>query len=187
MAKAGRLVKELMVRELATALSRRPDFFVASVGPLQATEVDTLRRRLQGVQARVLMIKRTLSLRGLAGVTLDPALKGGDLCVGSVLFVLPGEEALPAAKLLVGFAKDRQEKLVLRGGMVDGQLLDAERLREVAELPSKPQLIAQLIGAIESPVVDVIWTLERVMGDVAWVLEEASKSVKHVGESGTAA
>ncbi len=175
MAKAGRLVKELMVRELTKALSDQPNFFVASLGPLQAPEADVLRKRLRRVQARLFMVKRTLGLRGIAALQLDG--EAADLFAQSSVLVLPGEEVIPAAKLLMEFVKENQEKLTIRGGVVEGRLLDAKRLRDVAELPPKPQLIAQLIFAIESPLTDVVWTLERVLGEVALVLEEASKSI----------
>lgn len=186
MAKAGRLAKELMVRELTEAVKQRANFFVASLGRLQAVEADTLRKRLRGVQARALVVKRTLGLRGVADLKLDPALQGGvnggaiELFSGSVVLVFPGEDLIPAAKLFVDFAKDSQEKLVVRGGWVEGQLLDQPRLTEVASLPSKLQLMAQLIGVLESPMTDAILTIEQVLGDVPWVVEEAAKTVKPV-------
>ncbi len=173
MAKAGRLVKELIVREVAQALTERPNFFVASLGPLQAPEADLLRKRLRKVQARLLMVKRTLGLRGISGLRLNGEVAG--LFAESSVLVLPGEDVISAAKLLLDFVKEHQEKLTIRGGVVEGHLLDAKRFQDVAELPPKPQLIAQVIFAIESPLTDVVWTLERVLGDVAWVLEEASK------------
>ena len=173
MAKAGRLVKELMVRELTQILSERPNFFVASVGLLQAPETDTLRKRLRGVQASMLMVKRTLGSRGLAGLELNG--RAADLLTGSVALVFPGGEIIPVAKLLLDFVKESQEKLAIRGGVVDGQLLDAKRFQEVAHLPPKLQLVAQLIVTIESPLADVVWTLDRVFSDLTWILEEASK------------
>ena len=172
MAKVGRQVKELMVEELTSALKERQTFFVASVGPLQAGEADTLRKRLSGVQARLLMIKRTLGLQGIRALKLDQA---EGLFDGSVTIVLPGEEVIPAAKLLFDFIKEAQDKLVVRGGLIDGQLLDKNRLQELANLPPKPVLIAQLIGVIESPISDVITTLEAAMTELAWVIDEASK------------
>lgn len=172
MAKVGRLVKELMVQELTNALQVRPNFFVASLGSLSAAETDTLRKRLRTSQANVLMVKRTLGLRGVLAMKLDDA---KPLFEGSVALVLPGEDLIPAAKLLMDFAKEHQEKLTIRGGWVEGQCLDRTRVEELANLPPKPQLIAQLIGVLESPLADLIFTIEAALGELAWVLEEASK------------
>ena len=172
MPKVGRQVKESMVQELTSALKERPVFFVASVGPLQAGDADTLRKRLSSVQARLLMMKRTLGLQGIRALKLDQA---EGLFDGSVTLVLPGEDIIPAAKLLFDFAKEAQDKLTVRGGFIEGELFDQKRLKELADLPSKPVLIAQLIGVIESPISDVIMTLEAAMTELAWVIDEASK------------
>ena len=172
MAKVGRQVKESMVQELTSALKERPVFFVASVGPLQAGDADTLRKRLSGVQARLLMMKRTLGLQGIRALKLDQT---EGLFDGSVTLVLPGEDIIPAAKLLFDFAKEAQDKLTIRGGFIDGELFDQKRLKELADLPSRPVLIAQLIGVIESPISDVVVTLEAAISELAWVIEEASK------------
>ncbi len=172
MAKVGRLVKDMIVQELSMVLKDRPSFFVTSLGPLQAVEADGLRKRLRGANARMVMVKRTLGLRGITGVPADD-IKG--LFSGSVALVLPGEDIIPAAKLLVDFAKANQEKVSVRGGWVDGQLLDAKRFEQYANLPSKPQLIADVIGGIEAPLANLIFTIESVLGELPWILEEAGK------------
>lgn len=172
MAKVGRRLKELMLEELTTVLKARQTFFIASTGPLRATETDTLRKRLQGVQARMLVVKRTIGARGLSAMKFD----GADaLLSGAVALVLPGEDIIPAAKLLVDFAKENQEKLKVRGGWVDGQLLDQTRILEFANLPARPQLMAHLVGVLEAPMSDLVMTLEGAISELAFVLEEAGK------------
>ena len=184
MAKVGRLVKELMVQELTTALTTRPNFFVASLGSLSAAETDTLRKRLRTSQAQVLMVKRTLGLHGLSAMNLDDA---KPLWEGSVALVLPGEDIIPVAKLLMDFAKENQDKLTVRGGLVEGQVLDRKRFEELAGLPPKPQLIARLVGILESPLADLVFTVEAVLGEIAWVLEEASKTTSQSAPQATPA
>lgn len=178
MAKVGRLIKESMVEELTTELSQRQNFFVAGVGRLSAVEADTLRKRLHGVQARVLMVKRTLGRQGLMALKLNDL---ESLLQGSVALVIPGEDLVPAAKLLADFAKVDEDKLVVRGGFVEGQLLDKRRFTELANLPSRPQLLAELIGSLESPMTDVVMTIERLVGELAWVIEEAAKTKPEQG------
>ena len=172
MAKVGRLVKELMVQELSEALREHPNWFVTSLGRLEATEADALRKRLRATDATLLMVKRTLGLRGISALGIDGA---QTLFTGSVGLVLTSEEAPKIAKIIVEFAKANEDKLIIRGGLVDGQLLDQKRVEELAHLPSKPELIARLIGVLESPIVSVVMVLEQVLGEPAWVLEEASK------------
>ena len=180
MAKVGRIVKEAMVEELTGAFETSQCFFVASMGALSASESDTLRKKLRGQKARMLMIKRSLGLQGLAELKLGPGLGqadgAADLFQGSIALVFPGEDIIPAAKLLADFAKENKDKLTIRGALVEGQLLDGPRFTELANLPPKPQLIANLIGVLESPISSVVWTLESVLGEVAWLLEEVAKT-----------
>lgn len=172
MAKVGRLVKESLLKELSDQLSEQPNFFLASVERLHAVEADTLRKQLRNAKSRLVMVKRRLGLRGVAGLSQGEL---AALLTGSVGFVLSGDEAIPVAKILVGFAKTNEGKFIIRGGWVDGQLLNETRVAELASLPPKPQLIAQLIGVLESPITDVIFTIEQLLSEPAWVLEEAGK------------
>ena len=183
MAKVGRLANELIVQELTTALRERPSFFVASVGRLSATDADTLRKRLRGSQSRLVMIKRRLGLQSLSALKLDGAT---GFFAGSIVLVLPGENVVPAAKLLVDMAKADGEKLTVRGGLVEGQVLDKQGVEHVANLPSKPQLIAQLIGVIESPIAQVVMTVESVLSELAYILDEASKNTPAASAADTA-
>ena len=181
MAKVGRLVKDLIIQEVGSALKQQPSFFVTSVGPLQAADADALRKKLRGSHARMLMVKRTLGIRSVGTVGATDGITA--FFEGQIALVIPGEDIIPAAKLLCDFAKVNEGKIVIRGGWVDGQLLSKQRLEEFANLPSRPQLIAEVIGALEAPLVDLIFTVERVLGNVAWVLEEASKAQPQAAKS----
>ncbi|MBI3311904.1 MAG: 50S ribosomal protein L10, partial [Candidatus Omnitrophica bacterium] len=77
---------------------------------------------------------------------------------------------------LVDFAKDNQEKVTLRGGLVEGQLLDRNGLTGLAMLPSRPELLAQVVWALEAPMADLAMAVEGALGELAWVLEEAGKA-----------
>ena len=58
--------------------------------------------------------------------------------------------------------------------MIDGQLLDSQRVEQLALLPPKPVLLAQLVATIESPMADLIFTIERLIGDLAWTIEQTA-------------
>ena len=173
MAKVGRLVKERMVEELSGALKGSASVLIASMGPLKAAEADALRKRLRGSQARMVVAKRTLGTRSLSALSTDDRLTA--LLSGSVAFVIPGDDIVKTAKIVVEFAKANEGKLMVRGGWVEGQVLGDKSVEEIASLPPKPQLIANVVGALEAPFSNLIWTLEHHLSDLAWVIEEAAK------------
>ena len=171
MAQVGRLVKESLVDEVARHLKHRPNFFVASVTRLPAAETDVLRQKLFTSQARLVVVKRRLGQRAVDGLKITGL---ADLLEGSIGFILSGEDVVQTAKLLTEFRKSREEQITLRGAVIDGQVLDKIRVEQLAQLPPRPALLAQVVGAIESPIADVIFTIERLIGDLGWIIEQAA-------------
>jgi len=182
MAKVGRFVKEAMLQELTNRLSERPNFFVASLGRLPASEADRFRQQLSASKARLIMVKRRLGLRAIEQLKLSDA---ATLLQGSIGLILSGADVLPTAKVLVEFVKSHAEQVSVRGGVIDGQLLDTARVQQLASLPSRPVLLAEVIFTIESPMADVIFTIERLIGDIAWIAEQAAAAKPQASPAAT--
>lgn len=171
MANIGRMVKESIVSELSTKLAERPSFLVTAVNRLPAAEADALRQKLFASKAKLIVVQRKLGQRVIQPLNIAGL---ASLFEGSVGLVLPGEDVLPIAKTIVEFIKTHENQLAVRGGVLDGQLLDQARVEQLASLPPKPVLLAQLVATIESPIADVIVTLERLIGDIAELAEQAA-------------
>ena len=165
------MVKETGVQEVSARLSEHPNFFVAAVNRLPAVEADAFRLKLFASRARLLMVKRKLGQRALEPLKISGL---ADLLEGSVGLVLSGDDPLSVARIIIEFRKTHEEQLIVRGAVIDGQLLDHARVEQLAQLPPKPILLAQVVATLESPIADVIFTLERLIGDIAWTLEQAA-------------
>jgi large subunit ribosomal protein L10 len=72
------------------------------------------------------------------------------------------EDAVAAARVVADFAKTN-DKLVIRGGAYGGKALDMNGVKQLASIPSKEVLLAQLLGLMQSP----ISRLARVLGAIA--------------------
>jgi large subunit ribosomal protein L10 len=169
MAKVGRLLKEEMVEELTKRLSAQPNLFVTRVSRLTAPDADALRQKLHASRAEFVLIKQRIGTRALQSLKLDGV---NELFEGSVGLVLPEDDVLPVAKLIVDFIKSHENQLAVRGAYIDGQVLDKSRVETLASLPPKPVLLAQVVLTIESPLADLIFTVERLIGDLAYVVEQ---------------
>ena len=186
MAKVGRMVKESSVAEVADRLAQSPNFFVTAVNRLPADETDAFRQKLFASRARLVIVKRRLGQRAVEPLKIAGL---AELLEGSICLVLVGDDPLATAKLIVEFRKSREERLLVRGGVIDGQLLDTARVEQLAQLPPKPVLLAQVLAIIESPLADVIFTIERLIGDIAWLAEQVAASrplpaTKDAGQAG---
>ena len=172
MADIGRMVKETSVKELSNRLSQQPDFFVTRINRLTASDANALRQQLFSSQAHLVLIKRRLGLRAIEPLKISGL---PELLEGSVGVVFAGENVALTAKLIEEFRKAHEDQIAIRGGVIDGQLLSKVRVEQLAKLPPRPQLLAEVIGTLESPMADVIFTLERVLGDLAWLVEQVAE------------
>lgn len=172
MASVGRMVKERMVEELATRVGEQSNILVTTVKRLSAAEADALRQKLRGSRARLVVVNRRMGLRTLERLKLADL---GRLLEGTVGLVVTTDEATPIAKQLVEFVKAHEDQLKVRGGWVDGQLLDSTRIEALAQLPPKPMLLAEVVGTLESPLAGLIFTIEQLVGDMIWVVERQAE------------
>ena len=101
--------------------------------------------RSNGVTLSVL--KNTLASRAVAGSPFEIV---GDQMTGPLIYGF-SEDAVAAAKVVANFAKTN-DKLVIRGGAFGGKALDVEGVKQLANIPSKEVLLAQLLGLMQSPI-----------------------------------
>jgi large subunit ribosomal protein L10 len=109
---------------------------------LSVTELAELRARLRETHAELRVVKNTLARRA----AIDAGIDGfDDLLVGPTGMVFCDEDPVGPAKALKAFAKEHPE-LVIRGGYLDGEVLDEAAAARLADLESKEELLARLAG-----------------------------------------
>jgi large subunit ribosomal protein L10 len=75
---------------------------------------------------------------------------GADMMTGPLIYGF-SEDAVAAAKVVADFAKTN-DKLVIRGGVYSGKTLDVNGVKQLANIPTKEVLLAQLLGLMQSPI-----------------------------------
>lgn len=133
---------------------------------LTVKQIQELRRAVREAGGSMKVYKNTIMHLGLAETEspdLDPILSGPSA------FVFTGEDPVAPAKALRDFAKGN-ESLEIKGGMMDGQFMDAEQVIAVASLPSREELIAKLLGTISNPLVKTVRVLNGPMEAFARVV-----------------
>lgn len=107
---------------------------------LTVKEAQQLRRDIRAAGARLTVYKNTLMKLALADAGL-PAID--DLLEGPSAFVFAKEDPAAAAKAIKTFAKDN-ENLIIKGGLMEGEAVDAAQVEAIASLPSREELMAQI-------------------------------------------
>ena len=93
---------------------------------------------------------------------------------GPTALVMGPESQTEPAKVVVDFAKDN-EALTIKGGMVDGQFLVPDQVVALSKVPSKDELIAQMMGSINSPLTGIAGTVNGVVSALARALDAVAK------------
>jgi large subunit ribosomal protein L10 len=141
-------VKEQIVSEYAEKLAKAKSFVVVDYRGLTVAEDTQLRKELRENNVEYSVVKNRLTLRAMekAGFTgLDQVL------TGPTAVAISYDDAVAPAKVLVTNAK-KNNKLEVKGGMVEGKILSVNEINGVASIPAKPVLIAQLLGMLQTPI-----------------------------------
>jgi large subunit ribosomal protein L10 len=111
---------------------------------LTVKETEALRRSIREAGAIMKVYKNTVMKKTLAELDL---VNMDEILEGPSAFVFCGEDVAAAAKAVTEFAKEN-EKLEVKGGMMDNAFVTADEVKAIASLPSKEVLLAQIAGAI---------------------------------------
>ena len=159
--------KQDIVTSLVTKLRRAPTVYVTDFTGLNVARITELRRRLRGVGVEYVVVKNTLALRALQEAQvagLEPHLGG------PTALVLGGTDPMAAAKVLADFAKEH-EKPAIKIGLVEGRMVTSDQVKQLAALPSKPELLSQLAGALQAPMAGFVGALNGLLYMMVGALE----------------
>ncbi|HKD40185.1 MAG TPA: 50S ribosomal protein L10, partial [Myxococcaceae bacterium] len=95
---------------------------------------------------------------------------------GSVALALSYADVIAPAKILTDFAKGI-EAIKLRGGMLEGQKLNPEKVKAVAKMPGLRELRAQILGLLAQPATRLVRTIGAPAGQLARVLQARQESL----------
>ncbi len=155
------------VAELNEKMSRVQFAVVANYRGMTVDELSELRNRMRPKGAEVIVAKNTLlriAARENGLEAIEPLLEGPT----SVLFVY--DDVAETAKLFNQYLKE-QQKLEVRGGLLGKTLLQPDSLVDVEKLPSRMQVLAQIVGGIQSPLAGLVGVLNAPVADLVGVLQ----------------
>jgi large subunit ribosomal protein L10 len=138
---------------------------------LSVRQLSDLRRELKkGAAGEYRVVKNRLARLAVAGSPLAPL---APHLKGPTGVALTREDPVGVARVLQGFTR-ANPALTIKAGLVDGQVLGPEQIRALAELPSREALRAQLVGAVQGPLAQLVTLLTAVHGELVRVLEARS-------------
>ncbi|MCC6929763.1 MAG: 50S ribosomal protein L10 [Gemmatimonadaceae bacterium] len=136
--------KEQLVSELRDKIKGASALYFTDFTGLNVKRMTELRRRFRKAGIDYVVIKNTLALRAVneSGLT-GSRLKGPT-------GVVVAKDAITAAKVLVDFAKEHDQKPAMKGGLFEGNAIDEATVKKLATMPTRDEALSQLVSAFNS-------------------------------------
>jgi large subunit ribosomal protein L10 len=143
----NRSEKEAVISDVTGLAAKAQTLVLAEYRGITVADMTKLRSTARSNGVSLSVLKNTLARRAVAGSGFEVV---SDLMTGPLIYGF-SEDAVAAARVVADFAKTN-DKLVIRGGAYGGKALDMNGVKQLASIPSKEVLLAQLLGLMQSPI-----------------------------------
>jgi large subunit ribosomal protein L10 len=143
----NRSEKQAVIDEVTGLAAKAQTLVVAEYRGITVADMTKLRSQARDKGVNLSVLKNTLARRAVAGSAFDVL---SDQMTGPLIYGF-SIDAVAAAKVVADFAKTN-DKLVIRAGAMAGKVLDVNGVKQLANIPSKEVLLAQLLGLMQSPI-----------------------------------
>ncbi|MFZ2489661.1 MAG: 50S ribosomal protein L10 [Anaerolineae bacterium] len=165
--------KEEFVESYVEQLAQSSAIVLADYRGTTVQQIQRLRGQMREHSTGVQVVKNSLLAIALKEAGM-PAPE--DYLVGPTAVVYFPEDVATAAKAFYDSIRDL-ENIKVRGAILDGQVLDAEGARQLRDLPSKTDVLSQLLGVVQGPASELVRTIEAPANELYRTLQAALREV----------
>ncbi len=159
--------KEASVSGLREQFLRAKLVILAECSGMSVADVSGVRRALRGAQGELKVVKNTMAIRAASGTMVEGI---REHFKGPTSVVLGYADPVAPARALKDLA-EKQKALKIKVGVVEGQFIDLEGIRRVAQLPSKLVLQGHLLGRLKAPIHGFALGLNGILSKFARTLQ----------------
>jgi len=169
--KPGRFLKKSMLDEYADTLKDSSAMFVTDFGGVTNKELEELRNRLSPLSIKYLIVKNSLCRLALKDIKMDDL---AGMINGSCALGYGNGDPVSVSKVFVEFIKNNKN-LELKGGYVDGEVVGADTIKELAALPTREVLLARLVSCLNSPITGLVLACSGIVKKLLYALNDIIK------------
>ncbi len=149
--------KKAVVAEVSAEVAKAQAIVVAEYRGLEVGNMTELRRQARNAGVYLRVLKNTLARRAVKDTPFE---KLSDQMVGPLIYGM-SSDPVATAKVMNEFAK-ANDKLVIKAGAMPNSLISSAEVKALANMPSRDELIAKLMGTMQAPVAQFVRTLNEV-------------------------
>lgn len=173
-----RAKKEAEVKRIEDELKNSASVVFAEFRGLDVHESQELRKQLSENQVQYKVIKNTLARIAVRNLKMEEV---EEFLIGPTALATAVEDIIAPAKVLHGFAKEH-ESLKIKGGILEGEVIDVQKVRTLAVLPSEDELLANLVGSLNGPIANLLnvlnGPLRGFIGTMNAIADQKSKAAE---------
>ncbi|HXP99040.1 MAG TPA: 50S ribosomal protein L10 [Solirubrobacteraceae bacterium] len=163
--------KAATIEALAEEINSSEAVFAVDYRGISVPQAAELRTALRDADASFRVVKNSLTERAADQVGAE-SLK--TLLTGPTALTFVRGDAALAAKAIADLGRATQ-LVPFKGGLMNGEVLDAEQIRSISRLPSREVLYGQLVGIVASPISGLVRTLNALIGGLAVALGQVQE------------
>lgn len=161
-----------IVKEVTELINESSACYVIDYAGINVEDINKIRKEFRKEEVKYRVIKNTLFKRAIKESAKYEKL--AENLVGMSGFAFASTNPVAPAKIIKKYFDDKN-KLSLKACYVESNYYDGSKLAELASLPSKEEIIAGILGSLNSPISGVVGAVNAVMRDLVSVIDQISQ------------
>ncbi|MGE5805653.1 MAG: 50S ribosomal protein L10 [Ignavibacteria bacterium] len=164
--------KTEIISEVKEMIKNSSAIYLTDYSGITVADISTIRNEFRKEGVRYKVIKNTLFKRALEEAGKYDKL--ADHLIGMTGYAFASDNPVAPAKIIKKY-NDASQKLSLKACYIENQYYDGNKLNEIASLPSKNDIIAGILGSINTPASGIVGTINAVFSNLVSVIDQISK------------
>ncbi|MBU4047500.1 50S ribosomal protein L10 [bacterium] len=164
--------KKEILKDLIAKLKESKGVVLTDYQGMNVSQISSLRNELKEKKVEFKIVKNTLIEKASEELNVDDLTK--DL-IGCTAMAFSSDDGIAPARLLKEYFKKNKIDLKIKSGLIDGRVFSPEKIIEIASLPLKDVLIAQMINGVKSPLYSLVFILQGPLRGLIYTLEAVKR------------
>jgi len=164
--------KKEILQDLIAKLKESKGVVLTDYQGMNVSQISSLRNELKEKKVGFKIVKNTLIEKAGEELNVEDLTK--DL-IGCTAMAFCRDDGIAPARLLKEYFKKNKIDLKIKSGLIEGRVFDSEKIIEIASLPTKDVLIAQMINGVKSPLYSLVFILQGPLRGLIYTLGSVKK------------